>query len=87
MENIMKTDLKSKIGIAEMSLHQVVRVLNKQLVNDYYLLFTKALHSRLRSSSTSLLGSVLRLLFLKLPCVLGTCCRGCPCPTGQAFLW
>jgi hypothetical protein len=57
LENIMKTDLKSKIGIAEMSLHQVVRVLNNQLVNDYYLLFTKAVHSRLSSYCTSLLGS------------------------------
>jgi hypothetical protein len=43
-ENIMKTDLKSNIGIAEMSLDQVVKILDKQLANDY-LLFTKALHS------------------------------------------
>ena len=56
-ENIMKTDLKSNYGIAEMSLDQVVKILDKQLANDYYLLFTKALHSRLRSCSTSLLGA------------------------------
>jgi hypothetical protein len=50
------TDLKSKIGIAEMSLDQVVKILDKQLINDYYLLFTKALHSRL-CSCTLLLGA------------------------------
>lgn len=54
-ENIMKTDLKSNIGIAEMSLDQVVKILDKQLANDYAL-FTKALHPRLGSCSTSLLG-------------------------------
>ena len=54
-ENIMKTDLQSNIGIAEMSLVQVVKILDKQLANDY-VLFTKGLHSRLSSCSTSLLG-------------------------------
>jgi hypothetical protein len=39
----MKTDLKSNIGIAEMSLDQVVKILDKQLANDYYFLFTKPL--------------------------------------------
>ena len=54
-ENIMKTDLKSNICIAEMTLDQ-----DKQLANDYVLL-TKALHSRLGSCSTStLLGETLR---------------------------
>jgi hypothetical protein len=53
--NIMKTDLKSNIGIAEMSLVQVVKILDKQLANDYAL-FTKALYPRLGSCSTSLLG-------------------------------
>ena len=52
----MKTDLKSNIRIAEMSLDQVVKILDKQLAKDY-LLFTKALHSRLRSCSSSLLGA------------------------------
>lgn len=42
--DVMKTDLKSNIGIAEMSLDQAVKILDKQLANDY-LLFTKALHS------------------------------------------
>ncbi|MGC2483029.1 MAG: hypothetical protein WA398_04655 [Nitrososphaeraceae archaeon] len=51
----MKTDLQSNIGIAEMSLVQVVKILDKQLANDY-VLFTKALHPRLGSCSTSLLG-------------------------------
>jgi hypothetical protein len=51
------TDLKSKIGIAKMSLDQVVKILDKQLANDYYLLFTKALHPRLRGCCTSLLGA------------------------------
>ena len=55
-ENIMKTDLNSNIGIAEMSLDQIVKILDKQLLNDYYLLFTKALHSRVRGCSTLLLG-------------------------------
>jgi hypothetical protein len=55
-EYIMKTDLKSNIRIAEMSLDQVVKILDKQLAKDY-LLFTKALHSRLRSCSSSLLGA------------------------------
>jgi hypothetical protein len=54
-ENFMKTDLKSNIGIAEMSLDQVVKILDKQLANDYAL-FTKVLHPRLGSCSTSLLG-------------------------------
>jgi hypothetical protein len=49
------TDLKSNIGIAEMSLDQVIKILDKQLTNDYYLLFTKHLHSKLRSCCTSLL--------------------------------
>jgi hypothetical protein len=36
-ENIMmKTDLKSKIGISEMSLHQVVRVLNRRLLSSVH---------------------------------------------------
>ncbi|MFL6472943.1 MAG: hypothetical protein ACJ71H_19085 [Nitrososphaeraceae archaeon] len=51
------TDLKSNIDFAEMSLDQVIKILGKQLTNDYYLLFIKALHSRLSSCSTSLLGS------------------------------
>ena len=51
------TDLKSNIGIVEMSLDQVIKILDKQLANDYYLLFTKHLHSKLRSCSNSLLGS------------------------------
>jgi hypothetical protein len=38
-ENIAKTDLKSNIGIAEMSLDQIIKILGKQLANDYYLLF------------------------------------------------
>ena len=50
-------DLKTNIGIAEMSLDQVIKILDKQLANDYYLLFTKHLHSKLRSCSNSLLGS------------------------------
>jgi hypothetical protein len=54
-ENIMKTDLRSNIGIAEMSLVQVVKILDKQLANDY-VLFTKALHPMLRSYTTPLLG-------------------------------
>jgi hypothetical protein len=54
-ENFMKTDLKSNIGIAEMSLDQVVKILDKQLANDYAL-FTRALHPKLGSRSTSLLG-------------------------------
>jgi hypothetical protein len=37
----MKTDLKSHIGIT-MSLDQVVKILDKQLANDY-VLFTKTL--------------------------------------------
>jgi hypothetical protein len=36
-ESIMKTDLKSSIGIAEMCLYQVVKILAKQLANDYLL--------------------------------------------------
>lgn len=48
-------DLKSNIGIAEMSLDQVCKILDKQLANDYAL-FTNALHPRLGSCSTSLLG-------------------------------
>jgi hypothetical protein len=55
-ENIVKTDLKSNIGNAEMSL-RLVKILDKRLANDDYLLFTKALHSRLPSCSTSLLGA------------------------------
>jgi len=58
LENIMKTDLKYNICIAEVSLdhhNQAVKILDKQLANDY-LLFTKTLHSRLRSCST-LLGA------------------------------
>jgi hypothetical protein len=43
-ENIVKTDLKSNIGIAEMSL-DLVKILDKRLPNDDYLLFPKALHS------------------------------------------
>jgi hypothetical protein len=54
-ENIMKTDLQSNIGIAEMSLVQEVKILDKQLADDY-VLFTEALHPRLGSYSTSLLG-------------------------------
>lgn len=54
-ENFMKPDLKSNICVAEMSLDQVVKILDKQLANDYAL-FTKALHPRLGSCSTSLLG-------------------------------
>ena len=54
-ENIMKTDLQSTIGIADVSLVQVVKIPDKQLANDY-VLFTKALHLRLGSCSTSLLG-------------------------------
>jgi hypothetical protein len=38
----MKTDLQSNIGIAEMSLVQVVKILDKQLANDY-VLFTQTL--------------------------------------------
>jgi hypothetical protein len=53
-ENTMKTDLKSHIGIA-MSLDQVVKILDKQLANDY-VLFTKTLNSRLGSCCNSLLG-------------------------------
>jgi hypothetical protein len=41
-KNIMKTDLKSNVGIAEIRLDQVVTVLGKQLANNYYFLFTKA---------------------------------------------
>jgi hypothetical protein len=51
-ENIMKTDLKSNVGIAEIRLDQVVKVLDKQLANDY-LLFTNAFYSNLRSCCTS----------------------------------
>lgn len=51
----LEADLKSNIGIAEMSLDQVVKILDKQLANDYAL-FTKALHPRLGSCSTSLQG-------------------------------
>ena len=51
------TDLKSNIGLAEMSLDQVIKILSKQLTNDYYLLFTKHIHSKLRSCYTSLLGA------------------------------
>jgi hypothetical protein len=54
-ENIMKTELQSNIGIAEMSLVLVVKILDKQLANDY-LLFIKGLYSRLSSCCTSLLG-------------------------------
>ena len=54
-ENFMKPDPKSNICVAEMSLDQVVKILDKQLANDYAL-FTKALHPRLGSCSTSLLG-------------------------------
>ena len=54
-ENIMKTDLQSNIGTAEMSLVQVLKILDKQLANDC-LLFIKGLHSRLSSCCTSLLG-------------------------------
>ena len=36
-ESIMKTDLKSCIGIAEMFIYQVVKILDKQLANDYLL--------------------------------------------------
>jgi hypothetical protein len=36
-ESIMKTDLKSSIDIAEMCLYQVVKILDKQLANDYLL--------------------------------------------------
>jgi hypothetical protein len=50
------TDLKSKRGIAEMSLDQVVKSLDKQLANEYHL-FTKGLHSRPSSCCTSLLGA------------------------------
>ena len=53
-ENFMKTDLRSNIGIAEMSLDQVVKILDKQLANDYAL-FTRALHSKLGNRSASLL--------------------------------
>jgi hypothetical protein len=55
-ENIVKTDLKSNIGNAEMRL-RLVKILDKQLANDDYLLFTKALYSRPRSCNTSLLGA------------------------------
>lgn len=47
-----ETDLKINIRIAEMSLDQVVKILDKQLAN-YYLLFTKVLRSRLHSCCTS----------------------------------
>jgi hypothetical protein len=50
-ENVVKT-LKFIIGIAEMSLDQVVKILDMQLANDYYLLFTKALQSRISSYCT-----------------------------------
>jgi hypothetical protein len=56
-ENIMKTELKSNLGIAEIRLDQVVKILDEQLANDYYLLFTKALHSGPHTCSTSLLGA------------------------------
>jgi hypothetical protein len=36
-ESIMKTDLKSNIGIADMSLDQVAKILDKQLANEYLL--------------------------------------------------
>ena len=36
----LEADLKSNIGIAEMSLDQVFKILDKQLANDYAL-FTK----------------------------------------------
>jgi hypothetical protein len=36
-ESIMKTDLQSSIAIAEMCLYQVVKILDKQLANDYLL--------------------------------------------------
>jgi hypothetical protein len=36
-ERIMKTDLKYSIGIAEMCLYQLVKILDKQLPNDYLL--------------------------------------------------
>jgi hypothetical protein len=55
-ENIVKTDLKSNIGNVEMTLRPV-KILGKQLTNGYHLLFTKALHSRLRSCCTSFLGA------------------------------
>jgi hypothetical protein len=51
----LEADLKSNIGIAEMSLDQVFKILDEQLANDYAL-FTKALHPRFGSCSTSLLG-------------------------------
>ena len=52
-ENTIKTDLKSHIGIA-MSLDQVVKLLDKQLANDYVL--CKTLNSRFGSCCNSLLG-------------------------------
>jgi hypothetical protein len=48
------TDLKFKIDIAKMSPGQVVKILDKQIANDY-LLFTKGLHSGLSSCCISLL--------------------------------
>ena len=50
------TDLKSKIGVAEMSLDQVVKILDKQLGNDN-LLFTQSLDPMLNRFCTSLLGA------------------------------
>ena len=44
-ESIMKTDLKSSIGIADMYLYRVVKILDKQLVNDYLLPPLLCLHS------------------------------------------
>ena len=34
LEDIMKTDLKSNLGIAEIRLDQVVKILDEQLGND-----------------------------------------------------
>lgn len=56
-ENIMKTDLKSNIGNAEMSLAQVIKILDKRLARDHYILFTKTIHSRVRGCGSSLLGA------------------------------
>jgi len=52
-KNIMKTDLTSNVGIAEIRLDQVVTVLDKQLANDYYFLFSNVLQFRLCIYCTS----------------------------------
>ena len=54
-ENSIKTDVKSITGIAVIRLDQAVRMLYKQLANDY-LMFINVHQSRLRCC-TSLVGA------------------------------